>query len=53
MAIKSTPNLPTASRLVAPIGGGPQIKNALKTNTTGSTTKRVMAGAKGKGMKGC
>jgi len=51
--IKSTPNLPASSRMQMPSGGGPQIKNALKGDSSASATKKVMAGAKSKGMKGC
>jgi len=29
--MKSTPNLPASSRMKNPTGGGPQIKNALKS----------------------
>jgi hypothetical protein len=51
--IKSTPNLPASSRMQMPSGGGPQIKNALKGDSSASAAKKVLAGAKSKGMKGC
>ena len=33
--IKSTPNLPASSRLTAPYGGGPSIKNPIKVKALG------------------
>jgi hypothetical protein len=51
--MKSTPNLPASSRLKAPSGGGPQIKNALKAKALamagGVPSKGKIAGA-GKGV---
>lgn len=66
---KAVPNLPASSRMQMGSSSGSQIKNALKSKPlvvsggaikskpiAGSgkgTTKKVMAAAKGRGMKGC
>jgi hypothetical protein len=48
----STPNLPASSRMQMPSGGGPQIKNALKSKplamSNGAASKGKIGGA-GKG----
>ncbi len=36
--MKSTPNLPASSRMKNPTGGGPQIKNALKSKALNDAT---------------
>lgn len=51
---KSTPNLPASSRMQMPSGGG-NLNGLIKetggmAKKSGSTTKKVMAGAKGKSM---
>ncbi|MFN5250211.1 MAG: hypothetical protein ACK5DE_04135 [Bacteroidota bacterium] len=49
---KSIPNLPASSKLKAPTGGGPSIKNPLKGKTlsmtkgAASVTKKLMKKAK-------
>lgn len=46
----SKPNLPASSRLQMPSSGGGAPK---KLGGSKKVTNRVMAAAKGKGMKGC
>lgn len=52
--MKSTPNLPASSRLKAPSGGGPQIKNALKAKALamagGVPSKGAKIAGAGKGV---
>jgi hypothetical protein len=47
---KNTPNLPGSSRMQMPSGSGSNKKLAINQNSKGAT-KKVMASAKGKGMK--
>jgi hypothetical protein len=47
--MKSTPNLPASSRMQMPSGGG--MKTPSMPKGSNPVTKKVMAGAKGKGMK--
>ena len=47
---KNTPNLPGSSRMQMPSSGGSTPKLAINQNSKGATSK-VMASAKGKGMK--
>lgn len=47
--MKSTPNLPASSRMQMASGGG--MKTPSMPQGSKTVTKRVMAGAKGKGMK--
>ena len=47
---KDTPNLPGSSRMQMPSTGGSTPKLAINQNSKGATSK-VMASAKGKGMK--
>lgn len=55
MATKSTPNLPASSRMQMPSGGGSNTNKMIKETggmkgATKSTSKKVIASAKGKGM---
>lgn len=43
------PNLPASSRMQMPSGGGKMPKG--KVSPKGGASKKVMSGAKGKGMK--
>lgn len=46
---KNTPNLPASSRLKAPMSSG---GTAMKLGGKKTVTNKIMAAAKGKGMKG-
>ena len=55
---KATPNLPMSSRMQIPSTSGGKMNGIVKETggmkgKVGSVTKKVMAAAKGKGMKGC
>jgi len=54
MAKKATPNLPSSSRMQMPSGGGnlnSKIKETGGMKGKSGTTSKVMAAAKGKGLK--
>ena len=55
---KATPNLPMSSRMQMPSTNAGGLNGLIKETggmkgKVGSVTKKVMAAAKGKGMKGC
>jgi hypothetical protein len=49
MKTKSTPNLPSSSRMKMPSGSGGSMKGSVKMGSKGTTSK-VMSAAKGKTM---